>query len=309
MLHVAKPKQPYQESTRSVLELFCHVDAFCHTFLPHWEQALRNDKQRARRRAGQLAMSEVMTIVIHFHQMRFRDFKTYYVCYVLGHLRHEFPHAVSYQRFVELMPAVLGPLCAYVQTCYGQCSGVSFVDSTALKVCHNRRIGQHRVFRDLAQRGKTSLGWFYGFKLHVVINHQGELLACQVTPGNTDDRRPVPTLAARLWGHLFADKGYLSQPLTHELLRTRRLRLVTHVKRNMVNRLLLLHEKVLLRRRAVMETVFDQLKHLMQIEHTRHRSPTNFAVNLVAGLVAYCHQPNKPSIYRGGRPQLALIPN
>ena len=293
----------------SLLELFCHVDDFCHTFLPHWEQALRNDQQRARRRAGQLAMREVMTIVIYFHQMRFRDFKTYYVCYVLGHLRHEFPHAVSYQRFVELMPAVLGPLCAYVQPCYGQCSGVSFVDSTARKVCHNRRIGQHRVFRDLAQRGKTSLGWFYGFKLHVVINHQGELLACQVTPGNTADRRPVPTLAARLWGHLFADKGYLSQPLTHELLRTRRLRLVTHVKRNMVNRLLLLHEKVLLRRRAVMETVFDQRKHLMQIEHTRHRSPTNFAVNLVAGLVAYCHQPNKPSIYRGGRPQLAAIPN
>jgi transposase len=294
----------------SLLELFCHVDAFCHTFLPHWEQSLRDDKQRARRRTGQLAMSEVMTIIIHFHQMRFRDFKTYYLAYVLGHLRREFPHAVSYQRFVELMPAALGPLCAYIHTCYGQCSGVSFVDSTALKVCHNRRIGQHRVFRDLAQRGKTSLGWFYGFKLHVVVNHQGELLACQVTPGNTDDRRPVPTLAKRLWGRLFADKGYLSQALTHELLRTRRLRLVTHLKRNMANRLLLLDDKVMLRRRALLETVFDQLKHLLQIEHTRHRSATNVAVNLVAGLVAYCHQPNKPSIYRGGRPQLtAAIPN
>jgi transposase len=177
-------------------------------------------------------------------------------------------------------------------------------------VCHNRRIGQHRVFRNLAQRGKTSLGWFYGFKLHVVINDQGELLACQLTPGNTDDRRPVPKLAERLWGRLFADKGYLSQPLTQELLRTRQLRLVTHVKRNMVNRLLLLHEKVLLRRRARVETVFDQRKHLMQMEHTRHRSPTNFAVNLVAGLIAYCHQPNKPSIYRGGRPQRTPpIPN
>ncbi len=119
---------------------------------------------------------------------------------MLGQLRREFPHAVSYQRFVELMPAALGPLCAYIHTCYGQCSGVSFVDSTALKVGHNRRIAQHRVFRDLAQRGKTSLGWFYGFKLHVVVNHQGELLACQVTPGNTDDRRPVPTLAKRVWG-------------------------------------------------------------------------------------------------------------
>ncbi len=294
----------------SLLELFYHVDSFCHVFLPQWEQAQRDQGQRVRRRSGQLAMSEVLTIMIHFHQVRFRDFKTYYLVYVLGHLRREFPHAVSYQRFVELLPAAIGPLCAYLQTCLGHCTGISFVDSTALAVCHNRRIGQHRVFRNLAQRGKTSLGWFYGFKLHVVINDQGELLACQLTPGNTDDRRPVPKLAERLWGRLFADKGYLSQPLTQELLRTRQLRLVTHVKRNMVNRLLLLHEKVLLRRRALVETVFDQLKHLMQIEHTRHRSPTNFAVNLVAGLIAYCHQPNKPSIYRGGRPQLTtVIPN
>lgn len=284
----------------SLLELFCHVDAFCQTFVPHWDQQLRLHGQRARQRPGQLALSEIMTIVVHFHQVRFRDFKTYYVVYVLGHLRPEFPRAVSYQRFVELMPSIIGPLCAYLQTCFGTCSGLSFVDSTALAVCHNRRIRQHRVFRDLAQRGKTSLGWFYGFKLHVVINHHGELLACQLTPGNVDDRRPVPKLAEQLWGRLFGDKGYLSQPLTRELLQTRQLRLVTHLKRNMTNRLLLLHEKVILRRRALIETVFDQLKHLMQIEHTRHRSPTNFAVNLVAGLIAYCHQPTKPSIERGG---------
>lgn len=166
------------------------------------------------------------------------------------------------------------------------------------------------MFRNLAQRGKTSLGWFYGFKLHVVINQHGALLACQLTPGNVDDRRPVPKLAQRLWGRLFGDKGYLSQSLTRELLQTRQLRLVTHLKRNMTNRLLLLHEKIILRRRALVETVFDQLKHLQHIQHTRHRSPTNFAVNLVAGLIAYCHQPNKPSIERNGRPQLmSVIPN
>ena len=180
----------------------------------------------------------------------------------------------------------------------------------ALAGCHTRRISRHRVFRDLAQRGKTSMGWFYGFKLHIVINHHGELLACQLTPGNVDDRRPVPKLAERWWGRLFGDKGYVSQPLTRELFLTRRVRLVTHLRRKMVNRLLLLHDKVLLRRRALIETVFDQRKHVLQIQHTRHRSPTNCAVNLVAGLVAYCHQPNKPSIFRGGRPQLTVaIPN
>lgn len=294
----------------SLLELYCHVDTFCQAFLPHWDQHLRSHGQRRRQRSGQLAMSEIVTILVYFHQLRFRDFKTYYLAYVLGHLQREFPQAVSYQRFVELMPSALGPLCAYLQTCLGDCSGLSFIDSTALAVCHNRRISRHRVFRDLAQRGKTSMGWFYGFKLHIVINHRGELLACQLTPGNVDDRRPVPKLAQRLWGRLFGDKGYLSQPLTRQLFQTQRVRLVTHLRRNMVNRLISLHDKVLLRRRALIETVFDQLKHLLQIEHTRHRSPTNFAVNLVAGLVAYCHQPNKPSIYRGGRPQLTLvIPN
>lgn len=278
--------------------------------LPEWDRQLRAHGQRSRQRAGQLAMSEIMTIVIYFHQMRFRDFKTYYLAYVLGHLHRKFPQAVGYQRLVELMPSTIGSLCAYLQTCYGSCSGLSFVDSTPLPVCHNRRIPQHRVFRGLAQRGKTSLGWFYGFKLHVVINHHSELLACQLTPGNVDDRRPVPKLAGQLWGRLFGDKGYLSQALTRGLLRTRRVRLVTHLKRNMANHLLLLQEKVILRRRALVETVFDQLKHLLQIEHTRHRSPTNFAVSLLAGLVAYCHQPTKPSIQRTGRPQLvSVIPN
>lgn len=310
MLYVAEQIAYRKESMMSLLELFYDVDMFCHAFVPQWQQAQPARGERQRRRRSQLAMSEMMTIVIHFHQMRFRDFKTYYVVYVLGHLRQEFPRAVSYHRFVERLPTVAGPLCAYLQCCFAPCTGVSFVDSTALAVCHNRRIQQHRVFRGLAQRGKTSLGWFYGFKLHVVINHRGELLACQVTPGSTDDRRPVPKLAERLWGRLFADKGYLSQPLTQELLRTRQVRLVTHVKRNMANRLLLLQDKLFLRRRALIETVFDQLKHLMQVEHTRHRSATNFAVHLVAGLIAYCHQPMKPSLYRNGRPQpMTLIPN
>ncbi len=88
----------------SLLELFCDVDTFCHTFLPHWAGELRAHGQRTRQRSGQLAMSELMTIVIYFHQMRFRDFKTYYLAYVRGHLHREFPQAVSYQRLVPCAP-------------------------------------------------------------------------------------------------------------------------------------------------------------------------------------------------------------
>lgn len=257
-----------------------------------------------------MSASEVLTIVIHFHQAHYRDFKAYYLQYVAVQLRGEFPRLVSYHRFVELLPTVLVPLCAYLHTCFGSCTGISFIDSTAVAVSHNRRIKQHKVFAGLAQRGKTSLGWFYGFKLHVVVNDRGELLGVQVTPGNTDDWKPVPKLAQRLYGKLFADKGYVSQPLFRRLLSELGVQLITHRKRNMVNRLLPLADKLLLRKRAIIESIVDQLKNISQIEHTRHRSPVNFVVNLLAGLVAYCHQPKKPSLRLDAQPRIeAVIPN
>jgi hypothetical protein len=292
----------------SLLELYCHVDDFWLGFADEWERGLLESGQRQRQRAGQLCVSEVMTILIYFHQMRYRDFKTYYTQFVQVYLRAEFPKLVSYNRFVELLPSVLVPLCAYLQNCYGECTGINFIDSTPLRVCHNRRIGQHRVFAEVAQRGKNSVDWFFGFKLHLVINDRGELLACRLTAGNVDDRAPVPKLMQRLWGKLFGDKGYLSQPLTQQL-RQRGITLITRLKSNMKNRLILLADKLLLRKRSILETITDQLKNISQIEHSRHRSLTNFMVNLVAGLIAYCHQPKKPSLALD-LPQIeALIPN
>jgi hypothetical protein len=294
----------------SVLELFCDVDDFCQAFEPVWHQSLVQQGTRQRNRPTQLVTSEIMTIVIHFHQSGYRNFKTYYVEYVQEHLRDEFPQLVSYTRFIELMERVLVPLIAYLYHCKGRCTGISFVDATSLAVCHNRRIARHRVFDGLAARGKTSMGWFYGFKLHLVINDRGELLAFQLTPGNSDDRQPVPILARALFGKLFADKGYISQALFEQLW-AQNVQLITSVRRNMQNRLVLLSDKLLLRKRALIETVNDQLKNISQIEHSRHRSPINFLVNLFAGLIAYCHQPKKPSLNL--TPQqvqaLTVIPN
>jgi hypothetical protein len=294
----------------SLLELFCHVDDFCQAYVPSWEQQQLQSGQRQRRRQGQLWLSEIMTLVIHFHQVRFRDFKTYYLGYVRQHLARDFPHLVSYNRFVELMAAALVPLSAYLQSCYGTCTGIAFIDSTPLAVCDNRRIGQHRVFRSLARRGKNSMGWFYGFKLHLVVNERGELLACRLSRGNVDDRTPVPKLVRRLFGWLYGDKGYLSQALVKQLFQTQRLYLVTKVRRNMKNHLLPLSDRLMLRKRAILETITDQLKNISHIEHTRHRSFTNFCVNLLAGLIAYCHQPKKPALHLDPHPRLDdLIPN
>ena len=171
----------------SLLELFCDVDDFMLSFAPQL-QAIQLAAGKQRERAGQLCPSEVMTILIHFHQSQYRTFKAYYTEHVQVHLTSEFPHLVSYQRFVALMPSVLVALLAYLHSRYGACTGISFIDSTSLQVCDPKRISQHRVFATDAKRGKTSMGWFYGFKLHLAVNDRGELLACCLTPGNVDDR-------------------------------------------------------------------------------------------------------------------------
>ena len=288
----------------SLLELFCRVDDFCCAFEPAWKQQQLTSGAMQRDRARQLCLSEIMTILIWFHCSGYRNFKTYYREHVLTHWRAEFPGLVSYSRFVEFIPAMLLPLCAYLRTCFGTCTGISFLDSTTLAVCDTHRIHQHHVFADLAQRGKSSTGWFFGFKLHLIFNDRGELLNIALTPGNVDDRKPVVRLVKRLVGKIFADKGYLSQALFQQLWDTFGLQLITKLKSNMKNRLLPLADKLLLRKRAIAESIIDQLKNISQIEHTRHRSVTNFLVNLLCGLIAYCHQPKKPSLHLEALPRL-----
>lgn len=216
-----------------------------------------------------------MTILIAFHQSCYRNFKTYYQQKVQTQWSAEFPALVSYNRFIEWIPSTLIPLCAYLRSCFGSCSGISFLDSTSLKVCHNRRIQQHKVFQNLAARGKTSVDWFFGFKLHLVVNDQGELLNVVLTPGNTDDRTPVLKLLQQLFGKVFADKGYVSQKLAQQLLESAGIPLITKLKRNMKQRLMPLSERLMLRKRSIIETIIDQLKNISQIEHSRHRSPVN----------------------------------
>jgi hypothetical protein len=284
----------------SILDLFCSVDAFWQRFEPLWERALLASRQCHRRRATRLHPAEILTILILFQQSGYRTFKGFYTPHVQVHLRQEFPGLLSYSRFVALMPRYVVPLAVYLHVHRGPCTGISFIDSTSLSVCHPARIQQHQVFRVDARRGKTSVGWFYGFKLHLVVNDRGALLAFCLTPGNTDDRKPVPRLVHRLFGRLFGDKGYISQPLAEHLLVSLGVRLITRLRKNMRNQLMTLSDKVLLRKRALIETIIDQLKNVCQIEHSRHRSPYNFLVHLLAGLAAYCHQPKKPSLCRDG---------
>jgi hypothetical protein len=278
-----------------LIAMFCDIDDFCKRFEPLYHRHLLQSRPHSRTRRTELALSEIMTIIVYFHSSHYRTFKHYYTAFVEPYLRPYFPTLVSYTRFVELMPRALVPLCCYLRTRTGRCTGMAFIDSTPLAVCHNRRIRTHKVFAGWATRGKTSMGWFYGFKLHLIVNDEGELLAFCLTPGHVDDRQPVPQLTTALCGQLFGDRGYISQAL-HDVLFAQGLELLTKVRRNMKNRLMRLWDKLLLRKRTLIETINDQLKNISQIEHTRHRSVTGFMVNLIAGLVAYSYQPKKPSL-------------
>jgi len=282
----------------SLVELFCDVDDFCQGFLPVMEKKMISSGLQTRKRDRSLTVSEIMTLLVLFHQSHYRNFKAYYLNYVLPQLRGEFPGLVSYTRFVDYIPSALIPLCAYFKaTCLGSCTGISFIDSTSLDVCLNQRIASHKVFDGFAARGKTSTGWFFGFKLHLVINDRGELLHVTLTPANVDDRKPVPQLVRNLFGKVFGDKGYISKPLQELLHQTVGVFLVTKLKSNSKNQLPMTWvDRVLLRKRAIVESVIDQLKNISQIEHSRHRSVSNFLVNLVCGLIAYARQPKKPSL-------------
>lgn len=282
-----------------VTEIYFVVDEFFKEFDKIIkEHSLQDNRTNKRNRKFTMSESEVMTILILFHSASFKNLKSFYVFYVQKHMQKDFPQTVSYNRFVELEKKVSVALAIFVKTmCLGRCTGISFIDSTPLRSCHIKREKQHRTFKGIAQKGQCSLGWFYGFKLHLIINDRGEILDFILTPGNVDDREPLKDmdLHKRIFGKLFGDKGYIGKDLFEQLF-VDGVHLITKLKKNMKNALMLLHDRIMLRKRALIESVNDELKNLCQIEHTRHRAFDNFIVNMLSALATYSFFDKKPSI-------------
>jgi len=281
-------------------EIFYLVDEFCKEFYKADEGHVltQTTVKKTRNRKFVLSDSEVITIMILFHQKQYRNFKHFYIYYVQRHLQADFPQTVSYNRFVELQQKAVMPMVLFLQLCcLGKCTGISFIDSTPLRVCHIRREHSHKVFKGLATKGQCSIGWFFGFKLHIVINDKGEILDFLFTQGNVDDREPLKdkNFHDKIFGKLFGDKGYISKSLFENLF-IDGIHLITKPRKNMKNSLMLLQDKILLKKRALIETVNDELKNICQIEHTRHRSFGNFISNLISGLIAYSFFPKKPAL-------------
>jgi hypothetical protein len=287
-------------SQDKVTEIYFLIDEFFKNFDSILtSNSLPNDKHiKSRNRKFNLSDSEVMTILVLFHYGSFKNIKHFYLHYVQKHMTQEFPKTVSYNRFVELQKKVILPLGIFLKTCgLGKCTGISFIDSTPIRACHIKREKQHKTFKGIAQKGQCSIGWFFGFKLHLIINERGEILDFLLTQGNVDDREPLKDMNfhTKIFGKLFGDKGYIGKDLFEKLF-VDGVHLVTKLKKNMKNCLMLLQDKIMLRKRALIESVNDELKNMCQIEHTRHRSFDNFISNLLSGLIAYSFFPKKPSI-------------
>ena len=282
----------------STVALFCCLDDFAKLF-EQWERHHLIPSTRQRRRGGKLCLGEMLSIMVLFHISAYKDFKHFW----LYGLRHEyrdcFAELPSYSRFVSLQPRLLLPFYLLLHSFRGQTTGIYFADSTKLAICHNARISRNRVFPGLAKGGRSTMGWFFGFKLHLPINHKGQLMAFKITDGSKDDRKPLEAMTAALHGKVFADKGYLSKALLERLWQ-RGLHLIPVIRRNMKNYLLPLLDKVLLRKRCIIETLFAKLKSSMGLEHTRHRSPINALVHILSCLAAYTLAQHKVNIANSG---------
>lgn len=280
-----------------VTEIFVHVDDFYLSCQGKFSSRVLPKLCRGRKRGPRpkLSMSEVMTIQILFHMSKVKTFKDFYTNQVWNLMRNEFPQLVSYNRFTELASESCLMLYAYVISKQGTCTGTSFIDSTPLRVCRVKRERQHKVFDGLASKGKTTMGWFYGFKLHVIINHLGEILSFCLTEGKSHDLSVLEEMSNGLHGYLVGDKGYISKEKRKKLHREG-IRLVTKVRKNMKPIERSEEEEILLKKRGLIETVFGVLKAETEVDHSRHRSPKNFVSNLLSALAAYCLRSRKPAL-------------
>lgn len=278
-----------------LVTIFCEIDDFCKELDNLTKNKLLTGPHPGKRGpTAALSISEIMTILIMFHQVRFRDFKTFYTGFLEIYWRGYFPTLPSYSHFIALMKRAIFPMTVFTQLKSGKRTGIYYMDSSCLPVSHLKRSRRHKTFNQIAQYGRTSVGWFFGLKLHIVTNDRGELIAFKVTKGNRSDSQEAAFLLRKLEGLAFGDKGYISKKLFDTLF-SQGLKLITRKRKNMKKEPLSDYEQQLLNQRGIIETVIGHLKHHYQIWHTRHRSVLNAMTHLISALAAYAIEPLKIS--------------
>lgn len=279
--------------------IFYHTDEFCKLFEKEFSIRVLSEGKNIRKRSSSLLLSEVMTIVIYYQQSGYKTFKDYYT--KNNELKSAFPGLTSYNRFVELQQKIAMPLAIFTKLyALGTCDGISYIDSFSLSVSHQKRISSHKTFQEFAARGKTSVGWFYGFKVHVVINGWGEIIDFAITTGNIVDNNEqvIEKITKKIYGKVYGDKGYLLNAELFEKLYSKGIHIVTKIRSNMKNKFMDMKDKIMLKKRGVIESVGAILKEDLNIEHSRYRSPISLMINVLAALTAYGFRKKKPSIYK-----------
>ena len=283
--------------TLKLTEIFIECDDFCKLLDIHCSDFRELNEKAKSGFASRMSDSELMAIIIFFHHSGIRCFKWYYEHVLKVHFASYFPDLLSYSEFVSKKKRVFWQLLIFLQACrLAPSTEHNYIDSKPLVVCHNKRISRHKVFKN-ASRGKSSTGWFYGFKLHAIVNQYGQLVVFEVSPANKADNNPnlLRKITDKINGFLYGDKGYITR-IKNELKKNGT-HLITKIRSNMKKKNILTDEqKYYLRHRGIIESVFDLLKHHCQIEHSRHRSPENFLINILGALLAYTFMESTPKI-------------
>jgi hypothetical protein len=279
-----------------LISTFYIVDNFCKSFVPEYNKTLLETSKKKRIRTDCLSESEIITILLWFNSSGMNCFKHFYEhCYIS--LSSYFPELPCYERFVTIQKKAIIVMIAFLKhlTSLSERTGIYYIDSTPIQVCRNQRIPRHKTFKNMAQRGKTSMGWFYGFKLHVVTNNKGQITAFKLSTGNVDDRKPVIEMIKSLKGLMFGDRGYLGKELK-KLLEELGIDLITKQKKKMKEIKMTETNKFLLSKRGIIETVFSKMKDYLHLAYTKYRSWPNFFMNILSCLICYSINPNKPKI-------------
>lgn len=267
--------------------LFVFVDDFCKVFEPHWNKILLESKgAKARNRKTILSLSEMLTILLFFHIGHYKNFKSYYK-FLKEYHKKEFPNLISYNRFVELKSSCAIPLLVFFQVLSAECDGESYIDSTHLSICHIKRELTNRVFKGLARKSKSTMGWFFGFKLHMIVNKYGHPISFEVTHATLDDRKTPDNIFQKIFGKLYGDKGYIGKPF-YDRMQEKTIQIITALRINMKPQIMTKEDSVKLGKRNIIESTFNVLKNILNMQHTRHRSPKNYAINLISSICAFC---------------------
>ena len=274
----------------NLTRVFVFVDDFYKAYSEALDQYVKENSyalpSKNKYESKTLSLSEIMTILISFHLSDFKTLKAYYKFLLKYHMK-EFPNLFSYNRFVERQWESFYPFKVLFECISGECDGLSYIDATCLPVCHIKRENFCKIFKEIAKKSKSTMGWYYGFKLHLITNKYGHPISFEITQSTVDDRKVPDAIFSKIFGKLYGDRGYISEKFKNNL-KSKGINLITALRTNMKSKLITEEDNNNLKKRGIIESCFNVLKNILSMQHTRHRSGQNYAINLISSMCACC---------------------